>query len=401
MIQGNEMESHMTGKTQVGIIGCGTISEIYLKNLTGNFQNVEVVACADLFVEKAEQAAAKFGVAKACSVEELLADASIQIVLNLTIPVAHHEINRQVLLSGKHLYCEKPMSLSLEEANEIVQLARERNLIAGSAPDTFLGSGHQTARKLLDEGKIGRPTSFTANLVSPGHELWHPNPAFYYQKGGGPMMDMGPYYITALVHLFGPIQQISCVANASRTQRDIYGQLVDVEVPTHYAGIMKFVSGIVGNINMSFDVWHSNLPGIEVFGTKGVLSVPDPNMFGGPVRVFDGMNMSQIVNAVEGPYVNRLMRMHTCAAECEQEAPLAFPSEGVPRSNMRGFGVAEMAGALATGRKCRLDGDFSRHVVEALLAFDSSVRENKPYVMTTTCERPESMPDGLELWAVE
>lgn len=215
------------------------------------------------------------------------------------------------------------------------------------------------------------------------------------------MMDMGPYYITALVNLFGPIRQISCVANASRTLRDIQGQMVPVEVPTHYAGIMTFENGVIGNINMSFDVWHSRLPGIEVFGTEGVMSVPDPNMFGGPVKIFDGMKMSQLVKAVEGPYVQRIMRMHTCAGECEQEMMLAFPGEDVPRSNMRGFGVSEIAGALATGRNCRLGGDFSRHVVEALLAFDISARENKPYEMTTTCVRPDLLPEGLKLWEIE
>lgn len=383
---------------KVGLIGCGTISEIYLSNLTQHFLNVEVVACADLYLEKAEQTARTFRIPKACSVDELLSDQEIQIVLNLTIPIAHHEINKKILLAGKNLYCEKPMSLSLENANEIVKLAQERNLIAGSAPDTFLGAGQQAARKIIDEGRIGKVTAFTANLVSPGHELWHPNPAFYYQKGGGPMMDMGPYYITALVNLFGPISQISCYTQVAQTERLIKGEYVRVEVPTHYAGIVAFANGVVGNINMSFDVWHSKLPGIEVFGTKGVMNVPDPNMFGGPVSLVDGIKMSRLVNDVEGPYIDRLMRLISSPADCEEEASLEFPSEATPRSNMRGFGVAEMANSLLNNRNCRLDGAFSRHVVEALLAFDISAQENKPYNMTTICSRPEPQPQGLELW---
>lgn len=392
------MQSNRIG---IGIIGCGTISDIYLTNLTTHFPNVEVLACADMFPEKAAQTAQKFGIPKACTVAELLADDKIRLVANLTIPAAHHAVNMQILEAGRHLYCEKPMSLSLADAEAVAEMAATRGLLAGSAPDTFLGAGQQTARKLLDAGRIGRPTAFTANLVSPGHELWHPNPGFYYQKGGGPMLDMGPYYLTALVHLFGPIRQISCLTNQSRATREILGKPLDVEVPTHYAGVVEFESGLIGNVTMSFDVWHSKLPQIEVFGTDGMMTVPDPNQFGGLVQVFDGLKMQRIVRATEGPHIQRLIRMHTCAAECLEEVPHAFPAEDNPRSNMRGFGISEMAGALLSGRRSRLTPELSRHVVEALLAFDVSSREGRPCRLTTTCERPAPMPEGLPLWGVE
>ncbi|HHV12135.1 MAG TPA: Gfo/Idh/MocA family oxidoreductase [Clostridiales bacterium] len=385
----------------IGIIGCGNISDIYLTNLTRNFKNVEVKACADMFLEKAEQQKERYGLAKACTVEELLADPELEIVVNLTIPAAHHSVNLQALKAGKHVYCEKPLALNLEDAEEAANVAKEKGLILCSAPDTFLGAGLQTCRKLLDEGAIGKALGFTANLVGPGHEMWHPAPEFYYKKGGGPMLDMGPYYITALVALLGPIKQLSCFAKTSRQERSIKGEMVEVEVPTHYAGIVEFESGLIGNVNMSFDVWESELPQLEIYGTEGVMHVPDPNMFGGPVKLYDGKKMERIVTAVEGVPINRLMKMHGCKAECLREVELAFPAEAVPRSNLRGFGVADMAQALLDKRSSRLNAELSKHVVEALTAFDISSRENRVYKMRTTCERPAPMSLGLELWQMD
>jgi len=397
------MENELMEQKQIGIgiIGCGNISDIYLTNLTRNFKNVEVKACADMFLEKAEQQKERYGLAKACTVEELLADPELEIVVNLTIPAAHHSVNLQALKAGKHVYCEKPLALNLEDAEEAANVAKEKGLILCSAPDTFLGAGLQTCRKLLDEGAIGKALGFTANLVGPGHEMWHPAPEFYYKKGGGPMLDMGPYYITALVALLGPIKQLSCFAKTSRQERSIKGEMVEVEVPTHYAGIVEFESGLIGNVNMSFDVWESELPQLEIYGTEGVMHVPDPNMFGGPVKLYDGKKMERIVTAVEGVPINRLMKMHGCKAECLREVELAFPAEAVPRSNLRGFGVADMAQALLDKRSSRLNAELSKHVVEALTAFDISSRENRVYKMRTTCERPAPMSLGLELWQMD
>jgi predicted dehydrogenase len=385
----------------VGVIGCGNISDIYLTNLTQNFKNVEVKACADMFLEKAEQQKEKYGLVKACTVEELLTDPDIEIVVNLTIPAAHHSVNMQALRAGKHVYCEKPLALNLEDAKEAADFAKEKGLIVCSAPDTFLGAGLQTCRKLLDEGAIGNVFGFTANLVGPGHEMWHPAPEFYYKKGGGPMLDMGPYYITALVSLLGPIKQISCFTRTSRQERSIKGVMTQVEVPTHYVGMMEFESGLIGNVNMSFDVWESELPQLEIYGTEGVMHVPDPNMFGGPVKIYDGKKMERIVTAVEGAPINRLMKMHGCKTECLSEVELSFPAEATPRSNMRGFGVSDMAQALLNKRGSRLNAELSKHVVEALIAFEISSKENRTYKIQTTCERPAPMSLGLVLWQMD
>lgn len=384
----------------IGIIGCGTISDIYLTNFTQHYHNVKIIACADMFLEKAEAAKEKFNLPKACTVEELLADPEVELVVNLTIPAAHYEVNMKALNAGKNVYCEKPMALSLEDADEIVKLAEKKGLLACSAPDTFLGAGIQTCRKFIDEGKIGKAVSFTANMVAPGHELWHDAPAFYYKAGGGPMMDMGPYYITALVSLLGPVKKVSCMAKISREERDIHGEMMKVEVPTHYAGIMEFENGVIGNINMSFDVWDSQLPGMEIYGTKGMVAVPDPNLFGGPVKAFDGEKLTEIVKAVEGPSFKKLVTMVTKTPECREEVPLAFPADEDPRCNMRGLGVSDIAQALMDGRKSRLNGELSRHVVEVLTAFDKAAKEGTTVEITTTCSRPEPMAEGLDLWQV-
>ncbi|MBB5266034.1 putative dehydrogenase [Catenibacillus scindens] len=385
----------------IGIIGCGTISDVYLTNITQHYHNVKVIACADMFLEKAEAAKEKFNLPKACTVDELLANPEVELVVNLTIPAAHYEINMKALNAGKNVYCEKPLALNLEDAEATVKLAKEKGLIACSAPDTFLGAGVQTCRKMIDEGKIGRPVGFTANLVCPGHELWHDAPEFYYKQGGGPMWDMGPYYITALVSLLGPVKRVSCMAKISRAERDIHGTPMKVEVPTHYAGLMEFENGVIGNVNMSFDVWDSQLPCMEIYGTTGMLTVPDPNLFGGTVNYFDGNKLTDIVKAVEGPAFARLVTMVTKTPECREEAPLAYPADEDPRCNMRGLGVSDIAQSLIEGRESRLSGELSRHVVEILAAFDKAAKEGVTVEMTTTCQRPAPMAEGLALWQVD
>lgn len=230
----------MSKTVGIGIIGCGTIAEVYMTNFRDHYRNVTLVAVADMFPEKAQQAAQKYGVPSACTVEELLAMDSVQIVLNLTIPAAHYSVNRQILEAGKHVYCEKPLALRFEEAGELLKLAAEKSLMCVSAPDTFLGAGIQQSRTVLDSGKIGTPIGFTANMTCAGHELWHPNPGFYYKAGGGPMFDMGPYYLTALVYLLGPIRRISCFAKKGRPVREILGQDMPSEVPTTYLPLFTF-----------------------------------------------------------------------------------------------------------------------------------------------------------------
>jgi len=384
-------------KVKVGVVGCGVISDVYLENLTSTFKVTEVKACADLFPEKAREAADKFNVPKACSVEELLADPEIEIVVNLTIPVAHTEINLAALNAGKHAYCEKPLALNMEDAKKTMETAQDKNLLLGCAPDTFLGAGLQTCRKVIDDGMIGEPVAATANFVCHGHETWHPAPEFYYKEGAGPMMDMGPYYLTALVSLLGPISRLNCFARKTFEERTITskmlkGQKIDVDVLTHYSGIMEFESGAIVNINKSFDVWLSNLPCMEIYGTEGTLIAPDPNFFGGPVKVLRGEDMVKSVDGLDvGEAVEKIHSEEMF--EFFKEVPLIYDNI---TDNMRGIGVVDMAYALTEGRKHRAGGDLIYHVTEALTSFDKSAKEGKIYEMTSTCDRPQELPSGPE-----
>jgi len=388
-------------KVNTGVIGCGNISIVYLTNLTQHYQNVRVVACADLFPEKAAQAAETYGVGRSCTVEELLADPEIELVVNLTLPAAHYEVNKQILEAGKHVYCEKPLALSLEDADELVRLAEAKGLMLASAPDTILGAGLMTCRKLLDSGAVGRITTFTANVVNHGSELWHPSPRFLYQKGAGPVLYVGPYYVSALVSLLGPIKQLFCFARTPEPLRDIQGEPFQVEVPTSYSAVVEFQNGAVGNINASFDAWRSQLPCIEIHGTKVSLYAPDPNMFKGPVMFYDGKALEAHINGIKGPFTEKLTALYgPQSRQFLREEPLLYPTDLSDEANMRGMGVSDMASALLHGRKPRLTGSFARHIVEVLCAFQISSDQNRPYVMKTTCARPEPMETGLPLWTV-
>lgn len=388
-------------KIRVGVVGCGNISLTYLANLTAHYKNVEVAACADLFPEKAAQAAARYGVAKSETVDELLADPQVELVVNLTIPASHYDVNRRALEAGKHVYCEKPLALTLADASKLVELAASKGLLLASAPDTILGAGLMTCRRLLDSGAAGRVTGFTANLVNRGSELWHPAPHFLYQKGAGPIFDMGPYYISALVSLLGPIKQIFCYARTPEPVRMIQNKPFPVEVPTTYAAVMEFQNGAVGNFNASFDVWSSRQPCMELYGTDASLYVPDPNMFKGPVLLYDGKALEESIQRIDGPFTDKLEALTgPSARRFLREEPLHYPTDPSKGANMRGMGVSDMADALLRGRSPRLTASFARHIVEALCAFQLSSDQRRPYRMTTTCERPEVMTPGLPLWEV-
>jgi predicted dehydrogenase len=359
-------------KVKVGIVGCGKISSIYFKNCK-SYPNLEVVACADLSLERAQAAAEEFGIPKAYSVEELLQDPEIEIVINLTIPAAHAEVCLKALDAGKHVHVEKPLAVTREEGQQILAKARSKNLLVGSAPDTFLGGGIQTSIKLIEDGWIGTPVAATAFMMGRGHEHWHPDPEFYYAKGGGPMFDMGPYYLTALIAMLGPINRVSGMTKVTFPERTItsekkFGQKIQVETPTHVAGLLDFHSGAIGTIITSFDVFGgAQLPRIEVYGSLGTLSVPDPNTFGGPV----------------------LLKRHD--AKEWMEIPL---SHGFTE-NSRGVGVLDMAYAIRHGRINRSNGELAYHVLEAMHGFHDSSDQGKHYVMQSTCERPKAMPSGL------
>ncbi|MCD6287094.1 MAG: Gfo/Idh/MocA family oxidoreductase [Anaerolineae bacterium] len=358
--------------TKVGIIGCGNISGIYLKNGQETFENIEIVACADLLLDRAQAQAEKYGVARACTTEELLADSEIQIVINLTTPQGHFPVAMQAIKAGKSVHNEKPLALTRDQGKRLLAAAKEHGVRVGGAPDTFLGGGHQTCRKLIDDGWIGEPIAATAFMTCHGHESWHPSPVFYYEIGGGPMFDMGPYYLTALVNMMGPVRRVSGEARITFPQRTItskplYGTVIDVETPTHIASTLQFESGAIGTIITSFDVWSANLPRIEIYGTEGSLSVPDPNGFGGPVRV------------------------RRAGATEWQEVPLTHGYT----ENSRGIGVADLANALQSGRAHRASGELTYHVLDIMHATLDSAREGRYIELESRCERPAPLPMGL------
>jgi predicted dehydrogenase len=348
-------------KLKVGIIGCGNISSIYFTNCQ-TFHSLDIVACADLDVERAQAKAEEFHVPKACSVQELLADPEIDIVINLTIPAAHAEVSLSALEAGKHVYVEKPLAISLEDGRKIVKVAKSKGLLVGGAPDTFLGGGIQTCIKLVKDGWIGRPVAANAFFMSNGVEGWHPNPDFFYQTGGGPMFDMGPYYITALISLIGSVKRVTGSAKISFPERETpEGRKIPVEIPTHISGVLDFENGAVGTLITSFDSWGSNLPRIEIYGEHGTLSVPDPNTFGGPVK-FRRKGEKEF-----------------------QEVPL---THGYTK-NSRGIGLADMAEAIQEGRPHRANSDLTFHVLEIMHGFHIASEEGRHYKVTSSVDRPK------------
>ena len=361
----------MANKVKIGIVGCGAISGAYFQAGT-KLEILDIVACADLNMDAARAKAKEFNIPKACTVEELIADPEIRIVVNLTIPAAHAQVALATLQAGKHAYSEKPFSVTREDGKKILELAKSKNLLVGCAPDTFLGGGIQTCRKLIDDGAIGTPVSADAFMMGHGHESWHPNPDFYYQPGGGPMFDMGPYYLTALINLISPLRRIASMTRTTFPERLITsepkkGTIIKVNTPTHLAGLIEFANGAVGTIITSFDVWAAQHPNIEIHGTDGSMIVPDPNGFGGTVKV-----------------------RHKSKKDWE-EVPLThgFTGQG------RGLGVADMAYATLTGRKHRANGAMAYHVLDAMQAFLDSWEQKKFVELQSTCERPAPLPLGL------
>ena len=356
-------------KAKIGFLGCGNISGIYFKNLTQTFTNTEVYAAADLIPERVETKTEEFHVPHIMTFEQMLDCPEIDIILNITTPQSHFELSKQALMAGKNVYVEKPLSLTIEQGCELVELANKKGLLLGGAPDTFMGAGIQTCRKYLDDGIIGKPIGACAFMVCHGHESWHPGPEFYYKTGGGPMLDMGPYYMTALVNLLGPVKTVAAMQNITFPTRTItsqpkFGTVVDVEVPTHVAGTMRFANDAIGTVIMSFDVWASQLPRIEIYGTLGTMIVPDPNTFGGPVLIM------------------------TKNSPNFMEMPLTHPYA----ENSRGLGVSDMAQALEDGVKNRAHCALTNHVLEIMCGFGISGDTHQFYDLKSTCERPTPLP---------
>lgn len=367
----------MSERIRVGVIGCGAISGRYLQT-SRSFPILEIAACADLNRQAAEKKAAEYSVPKVLGVDELLDDPSIDLVLNLTVPKAHAPICLAALEAGKHVFVEKPLAATREDGKSILHIAQKKKLLVGCAPDTFLGSGLQTARKAIDDGMIGNPVAFTAFMMSPGHEHWHPSPEFYYELGGGPMLDMGPYYLTALLNCLGPVKRLAGLSSISIPERTITsepkkGKKIRVETPDHVTGSIEFQQGAVGTIITSFATRFPSYDGktpITIFGTEGTLQVPDPNGFGGPVR----------------------LRKKDDAEF--QELPPIFPHQ-----YERSVGLADMAHAIKNARPVRASGEQGLAVLDLMLGFLDSSREGKAYQPIVQYTRPlplsSTMPFGV------
>lgn len=357
---------------KIAFIGVGAISGIYLENITNTFQEIEIIGVCDLIRERAERAVEQYHIPKLYeTMYDAFADSEVDIILNLTRPYEHFDVSKEALKAGKHVYSEKPLAATLAEGKELVALAREKGLLLGGAPDTFMGAGIQTCRKLIDDGYIGDPIGAAAFMVCRGHESWHPDPEFYYKHGGGPMFDMGPYYLTALVNLLGGVAAVTGAAKKSFAQRTITsephrGEIIDVDVPTYVTGILHFENGAIGTIFTTFDVYYESQARLEVYGSKGTLIVPDPNGFCGPIK---------LLRPEEGGMM---------------ELPLVFDY----KENSRALGLADMAKALQTGRPFRPECQQTYHVLEIMETLHTSARERRTIDLESKYVRPAPMKNN-------
>lgn len=374
----------MARGAQIGIIGCGVISETYFR-LAPSFRDLKIVTCADLVPAAAEARAQQYSV-RAMPIDELLKSDEIDVVINLTVPAAHYDVSRSILSAGKHAYSEKPLTLSARDAKKLVAEADKRGLKLGCAPDTFLGGGGQTARRLIDEGAIGKVVGGTAHVMSHGMEHWHPNPSFFFQPGAGPMLDLGPYYVTALVNLLGPVKTVAAMATSGFTHRlvtaegPMKGKKVRVTTPTTINAVLEFQSGAEVTVATSWDVWkHGHANPIELYGTKGSMLVPDPNFFGGKVLYSEQDGAYREVDAAAAPF----------GAENYQGRP------GTPmRANYRMLGVADLVDAVQRKREPRCSGRLAAHVLEVMEATLLSAEQRKFIAIKSEGTRPRPLSEA-------
>jgi len=357
--------------TRVGLVGTGFIAKVYAEKMNA-LPNVRLQACADILRDRATAFAKEHAIPQVLSVDELLTGRDVDVVLNLTIPQAHFEVSLAALEAGKSVFCEKPLALTLADGKRLLAAAEKAKVRLGCAPDTFLGAGLQTCRKLIDEGAIGEPVAANGFMLSPGPEGWHPSPAMYYQRGAGPVFDMGPYYLTAFVLLFGPARRITSSARITHPERTIgseplRGQKIKVEVPTHVASVIDFASGPIASLVTSFDVKVSRHRFIEVQGTEGVMAVPDPNTFGGDVQIRKSYR------------------------DDWQTVPLTHGNA----SQSRGIGLADMVSGMQSKRPHRASGTLACHVLDMMESAIAASDAGRHVTLTTTCERPAPLPAGL------
>ena len=387
---------------KVAMIGVGKISGIYLKNITTVFKEVELIGVCDLIPERAEkgvqtvkeyiEAGAKAPVPKIYKdMYEAFNDPEVEVVLNLTRPYEHYGVTKAALEHGKHVFSEKPLAADMEEGDELVALAEEKGLLMGGAPDTFMGAGIQTVRKLVDDGYIGDIVAANCAMICHGHETWHPDPDFLYKRGGGPMMDMGPYYVTALVQLIGEAVGVTAVTKKSFKERLItsephYGEKIDVEADTYLTGNITFANGAIAQVFTTFDVYYpsQNYARFEIYGTKGTMIVPDPNTFGGPVLL---MRPEDVAATHSDP---GLRTGNLPAYAGYKEIPLLFDYN----VNSRALGLSDMCKALRTGRDFRANCQQQYHVLEILTSFEKSSREGKFIPLTTHYTRTAPMKNN-------
>lgn len=366
-------------KVKVAMIGVGCISGIYLENITKTFKDIELIGVCDLVRERAEKAQADYNVPKIYeTMHDAFDDPEVEIVLNLTRPYEHFEVTKAALLKGKHVYSEKPLGASLEEGKQLVALATEKGLMLGGAPDTFMGAGIQTCRRLIDDGFIGTPVGSAAFMICRGHESWHPDPDFYYQYGGGPMFDMGPYYLTAMVNLMGGIDSVMSASKKSFEKRMITSQPfsgteINVNVNTYVAGTVKYASGAIGTLFTTFDAYYPYQARFEIYGSEGTLFVPDPNTFSGPIKLF----------RPEDGEVREIPIMYDYA------------------ENSRALGLDDMAVAIREGRPARCDWNQTFHVLDAITGFERSAVSGEWIKMSTKYERRPAMKKAVVKGVIE
>jgi len=377
---------------KIGIIGCGNVSDIYIQNCQ-RWPVMEIIACSDINNERAKEKAKKYKISTICSAREMFNNPIIDIVLILTPPQSHTELIISALNANKHAYTEKPLATNLDDGKKIRENARNKNLYIGSAPDTFLGGRLQTCRKLIDDGSIGEPIAATAFFACHGHETWHPDPDFFYQEGGGPMFDIGPYYITALVSLLGPAEKVLGSAKKYFTQRTIMskprqGDKIIVNTDTHITGVIEFKNNVTATVITSFDVWDPCLPRIEIYGREGTLYIHDddpyggPNIFGGKVHIKNGKDSDWLGIPTQIPRKESSTPL--------DEVPLMFAY----LDNSRGLGLADMVYAINNKRKNRANLEMAYHVLEILSSFIESSKKDKSIRLESTCERPSPLKFG-------
>lgn len=378
----------------VGVIGIGDICDVYVRNLQ-KYPIVKVLGCAGRSLEKAQAKAKQHGLERAyANAAELIADTDIDIILNLTLPAAHAEINLAALAAGKHVYTEKPLAATLEEGRAILDEARARGLMVASAPDTFLGARLQTCRKLIDEGVIGEVTAASAFVLTHGHEWFHPGPEFFYQQGAGPLLDIGPYYVTALLSLLGPVKRCSAMSKKTFATRTIHseplrGKTFPVEMDTHITANLEFSSGAIATLVTGFDTWDSELPRMEIYGTKGTLCIRDidpldgPNLFGGAVllRTEREYRWKDMPRPQSYPYPDWI--------EVPQEHRFGETSH---KTNSRGIGLVDMAYGITKQRAARASGEMALHSLELMHGILDSAKNGRFNSLHSSFERPAALP---------